>query len=161
MSNMDDRLTDDGLRSGDGRPDIMSRMALIFGILAIVTILMGGSFFFGSLGIIFALLSRTDRMDQKAGIGFGLSLTSMTIFVLMILVSLQVLHAAGILGKTIDGIQRLDVTDSAAVAEFQDDLAKDLFDYYGVPYTDSTAVTSEDSGALSADPVLASAGEII
>lgn len=53
----------------------MAVASLVMGILSLLLVCCGFSFCFGALGILFALLSRTNKsMDPQARIGLGLSI---------------------------------------------------------------------------------------
>lgn len=67
----------------------MAIASLVMGILSIVLICCGFSFFFGALGILFALLSRKEAaMDPQAKIGLGLSIGGTVMSLVLIIVVL-------------------------------------------------------------------------
>jgi hypothetical protein len=63
--------------------------SLVMGILSIVLICCGFSFFVGALGVLFALLSRRDgKMGAQAKIGLGLSIAGSIIGIAIIIFSI-------------------------------------------------------------------------
>lgn len=67
----------------------MAIASLFMGILSIVMMCCGFSFFFGALGILFALLSRKEKaMDPQAKIGLGLSIGGTVMSLVLIIVAL-------------------------------------------------------------------------
>lgn len=67
-------------------PNGMAVASLVMGILSIVLLCCGFSFVVGSLGIVFALLSRTQSgMDTQAKVGLGLSIGGSVISILSVL----------------------------------------------------------------------------
>ena len=70
------------MRSNNG----MAIASLVMGVLSIALICCGFSYFFGALGILFAILSRKNGpMDPQAKVGLGLSIGGTVVGLLMIL----------------------------------------------------------------------------
>lgn len=70
------------MRSNNG----MAIASLVMGVLSIVLLCCGFSYFFGALGILFAILSRKNGpMDPQAKVGLGLSIGGTVVGLLMIL----------------------------------------------------------------------------
>lgn len=80
------------------RPSAMATASLVLGILSIVfTCCCCGGFIFGSLGIIFALLSRVDHtMEGRAKAGLITGIIGMVLTVILFFV----LIVAGVLSET-------------------------------------------------------------
>lgn len=66
----------------------MAIASLVMGILSVVLLCCGFSFFFGALGILFALLSRKDSpMESQAKVGLGLSIGGTVVGLLLLIVA--------------------------------------------------------------------------
>ena len=71
--------------SGNG----MVTASMIMGIISVLLICCGISYFFGALGIIFALLSRRDGpMESQAKVGLGLSLAGAVGGIILLVVTI-------------------------------------------------------------------------
>ncbi len=73
-----------------GKPNAMAMASLILGALSVLSVLtVYYSVFFGSMGILFAVLSRGDslKMPDKAVNGFIISAVSMSLSILLTAVS--------------------------------------------------------------------------
>ena len=105
----------------DPSPNAFSLAALVCGILAILSICVGGAIIPAALGILFALLSRKTRMCGQAKVGFFLSIGSMALYVLALLFLIGTLALTGILGPLTEKALNTDFTDPSSVAEFQEE----------------------------------------
>ena len=105
----------------DPSPNAFSLAALVCGILALLSICIGGAIIPAALGILFALLSRKTRMCGQAKIGFFMSIGSLALYVLALLFLIGTLALTGILGPLTEKALKTDFTDPASVTEFQEE----------------------------------------
>ncbi|MGX8703171.1 MAG: hypothetical protein ACSW8H_01830, partial [bacterium] len=105
----------------DPSPNAFSLAALVCGILALLSICIGGAIIPAALGILFALLSRKTRMCGQAKIGFFMSIGSLALYVLALLFLIGTLALTGILGPLTEKALKTDFTDPASVSEFQEE----------------------------------------
>lgn len=125
--------SDSGMPSGNGAPlnsfrnppNAMAIAAFSCGAASLLMLCLGGSPVLGALGIIFALLSRTDKMSRPAQIGFGLSIGGLTIFTLSLIAAVSVLSATGTLSRIMTEAQGIDWNDPYAIQQFTYDIQDD------------------------------------
>jgi len=96
------------------------------GVAGMFVICFGGSPILGALGIIFALLSRTDRLSPPAKIGLGLSIAGLILCTVSIVLSLFVLSSTGTLDKIVKEAESIDWSDQYAVQDFSYDIQDDI-----------------------------------
>lgn len=106
----------------------MAQFALICGIAALFTLLLGGTPLFAGLGIMFALLSRKQVMDKSAKIALIISSISLAIYTLVIAVSMAVLVKTGVFSSMMEKANSLDLSDPNAIAEFEQEMTNELYE---------------------------------
>ena len=109
----------------------MSKAAFVFGIASLVSILFNGSLFFGSLGILFALLSRKNKFSRQARIGLWMSVAGVTTFLLMLIISISILVSTGAWNKMMDIVKNQDPNQPVSVSEIQQELMDEVLAGYG------------------------------
>ena len=112
--------------------DAMALMALLCGSAALLSFMFGGSLLMGSLGIVFALLSRTDRMTSQARAGFIMSLVSLFFYILCVAVVFYTLSATGLLDGLIRDILAVDPASPNAYNDIFSVLQQYLTQLYGM-----------------------------
>lgn len=113
-------------------PNRMSQAAFICGILSLIGIFFNASVFFGAFAILFALLSRRNRLSRQAKAAIRMAAVGISIVVIAIVISVAVLVSSGLLGKYAKKIANINPGDPAAVSKIENDLMKDLAKAYGV-----------------------------
>ncbi|NCB93839.1 MAG: DUF4190 domain-containing protein [Clostridia bacterium] len=87
--NQNNPYNNQGYRPLHSSPNGFMVASLVMGILSIVLICCGFSFFFGALGILFAILSRREgKMEAQAKVGLGLSIAGTVLGLVIILIAL-------------------------------------------------------------------------
>ena len=109
----------------------MSKAAFVFGIASLVSILFNGSLFFGSLGILFAFLSRKNKFSRQARIGLWMSVAGVTTFLLMLIISISILVSTGAWNKMMDIVKNQDPNQPVSVSEIQQELMDEVLAGYG------------------------------
>ena len=92
--------------------------ALFFGVLSFVTMFCTGLPIPAALGIIFALLSRTDKMNIQAKIGLWLSTAALVILTIMITVTLSLYITTGTMDKIYRDYQNINWNSPNALQDF-------------------------------------------
>lgn len=110
----------------------MSKAAFVCGILSIITIYFGFSLFFGALGVLFALLSRRERMGRQAKIALVMSGAGILAFVVSFAVTLSMLISSGIMGRMMERVRTMDLSDPEAVTILEQELLDEILGSYGV-----------------------------
>ena len=120
---------------GPEAPNPMGTAALICGILSIATLFVGGSLVFGSLGVMFAMLSRIRYFSGTARAGLitsaiGLGITGLCTAAVVVFLTVESLW-----GTVFTLAQELDPSDPASTQKFQQEL-QDAFTekLYGKTY---------------------------
>ncbi len=136
----------------------MATLALVCGIVSVMTFLFGIGIIFAALGITFALLSRKQYLSRRAkqGIVFsGVSLGLFTATMLFIVVTLQSIGMFDVLREAYD---QVDLSDAASVAEFETTIETELITrLYGEDALADYGLTA-DSEDSSSEADTASAG---
>lgn len=131
---------------GYNKPNAMSAAALILGIAACVSICFYSAIPVGALGIIFALLSRREKMNTQARIGFGLSVSAIVIFAAVVSTALYILVSTGVWNSMMKKAASLDLSDPNAVAELQGEFQDELL----AKLTGKSPESASSGGASSA-----------
>lgn len=113
-------------------PNRMSQAAFICGILSLVGIFFNASVFFGAFAILFALLSRRNRLSRQAKAAIRMAAVGISLVAIAIIISVAVLVSSGLLGKYAKKIANINPEDPAAVSKIENDLMKDLAKAYGI-----------------------------
>lgn len=108
------------------RSNGMSKAALICGGLSLLSLLFGGAPFFGGLGLLFAFLSRKNRMSRQARTGAVLSSVSLAVFGIMVAISFYTLVSTGVWDHMMEEIREMDPNDPDAVSRIQQDVLQEL-----------------------------------
>ena len=109
----------------------MSKAAFVFGIASLISIFFNGSLFFGSLGILFAFLSRKNKFSRQARIGLWMSVAGVTTFLLMLIISISILVSTGAWNKMMDIVKNQDPNQPVSVSEIQQELMDEVLAGYG------------------------------
>ncbi len=112
----------------------MSKAAFFCGLLSLFTIFFGFSWFFGALGILFALLSRRKKLGRQARIALWMSGIGLGAFLIAVVSSVSLLVRLGIWDSMMQKIDHLDPNDPAAVLEMREELLDELLRKYNVGY---------------------------
>jgi hypothetical protein len=113
----------------------MSKAAFVFGIASLISIFFNGSLFFGSLGILFAFLSRKNKFSRQARIGLWMSVVGVTTFLLMLIISISILVSTGAWNKMMDIVRNQDPNQPVSVSEIQQELMDEVLAGYGTQRT--------------------------
>ena len=113
----------------------MSKAAFVFGIASLISIFFNGSLFFGSLGILFAFLSRKNKFSRQARIGLWMSVAGVTTFLLMLIISISILVSTGAWNKMMDIVRNQDPNQPVSVSEIQQELMDEVLAGYGTQRT--------------------------
>ena len=108
----------------------MPTLALVFGIGALLSMMFGGTVLFGSMGIVFALLSRTDKMETKARVGCGLSLLAIVIYALIVGTAMYMLMASGAWDRILAAASELDLSSANAPGDLMAIIQKEILAMY-------------------------------
>lgn len=142
------------------RSNGMSKAAFICGILALASLLLNlfGGVFFGALGILFALLSRKQKMSRQAKAGAVMAGAAVVIFSVLVAVSFYALISTGVWNTMIREIREMDPNDPDAVGKVQRDILEELQEkLLGIP---GTASDKEAAGSISPGSGAASDNEM-
>ena len=115
------------------RKNAMAFAAIICGIISVLPVCFSMlSFICGSLGIIFALLSRKDEpLGNHAKLGLILSAAGLLICIVMTAVLIYSLYTSGMFDKTQEIYNSIDWTSENAMADFYSQLQSAFYSYYG------------------------------
>lgn len=130
-------------------PNRMSQAALICGILSLVGIFFNASVFFGAFAIIFALLSKRNRLSRQAKAGIRMGAIGIGISAFVIIASIAILVSTGLFGKYARRIAEIDPEDPTAVTTIENDLMEDLAKAYGI---DPSEIQQDQNSPL--DPTI-------
>ena len=108
----------------------MPTLALIFGIGALLAMMFGGTVIFGSMSIVFALLSRTDKMETKAAVGFGLALFALIVYALIIGTAMYMLVVTGTWARIIAEVQTIDMGSANATSDLMAIIQREILAMY-------------------------------
>ncbi|MDO4619651.1 MAG: DUF4190 domain-containing protein [Lachnospiraceae bacterium] len=97
----------------------MSRASMICGIISVVTMFFGGTFVFGILGILFALLSRKKKFSRQARFGLGLSAGTLAIFAVMMTMTVSMLVSNGSWKRIVRAAGQVDLSNAESVSAFE------------------------------------------
>jgi len=112
------------------RQNPMPTLALVFGIGALLSMMFGGTVLFGSMSIVFALLSRTDKMETKAAVGFGLALFALIVYALIIGTAMYMLVATGTWDRILTEVQSIDMGSANATSDLMAIIQKEILAMY-------------------------------
>ena len=112
------------------KQDTMPSLALTCGIGSLLFMMFGGSVLFGSLGIMFALLSRRGQMDRRAIIGLGLSVAGLVLYALMVAAAVYMLMATGTMARIMADLQSIDMNSVNAASDIMAVVQKNLMIMY-------------------------------
>ena len=112
----------------------MSKAAFACGIASLFTIFIGGSWFFGSLGILFAFLSRGKKFSRQAKLSLWMSAAGLGAFLIALLLSVFMLISSGLWDTMMQKMQGTDLSDPAAVETVRQELLDEILKRYGVRY---------------------------
>lgn len=106
----------------------MSKAALICGLLSLVCLLFNylGVVLFGSLGVLFALLSRRSKMSRQARTGMTLSIAGLILFGAVTAFSFYTLKSTGVWDYMMKEIREMDPNDPYAAGHLQQDILSEL-----------------------------------
>ena len=123
----------------------MSKAAMICGFLSLVCVIFNvfGSLVFGSLGLLFAFLSKRSKMSRQARLGARLSVIGLVLFAGLMAFSAYTLISTGVWDRMMEAIREMDPNDPDAVGQIQQDVIRDLEqqllgEYYGIGQSGAT-----------------------
>lgn len=97
--------------------DGMTKLSLACGIASFVFMMVGGSLVFGSLGIVFSLLARTEKMPSQAKAGLFLSVFSLAVYLICLIAVFYILSVTGTLDTIMTELSRIDMSSVNAYAD--------------------------------------------
>lgn len=113
----------------DASPNAMSRLSMYCGIASLVSLCVNGSFFVGTFGIIFALLSKKERLNSQARIGLYLSTFSLAVFAVIFSVIFAFLKVSGLYDSIMSQAAAIDFSNPNAAVELEELIQEELIDY--------------------------------
>jgi len=112
------------------KSDSLPALSIAFGIGAFITMMFGGTPLLASLGIIFALLSRREKMETKAVVGLIFSAAALVIYVLILAATAYILIATGTMAKIIEEINQVNANSVNAAGDIMTIIQRNLLELY-------------------------------
>ncbi|MDO4477497.1 MAG: hypothetical protein Q4B73_00480 [Lachnospiraceae bacterium] len=105
----------------------LALVSVMFGVFSLIFMFFGGSFFFGAMGVIAALLSRRRLMATSAKIGLILSSIGLALSVAFMTFATWVLLSTGTWQKIQTDLDQIDYTSANAASDVMTIVQDDVY----------------------------------